>query len=141
MGLAGTGRMWIDIALNEMPGLMTLKKTFGATKPLMGAKIAGCLPVTVETAVLAEMLIELGAEVNGVLFVTILCFHILALRTIESSKFKCQLCSFVAWYWYCDARILGLFINRKEIYAHMKYFMVQLTPGSISYLRSFLKRA
>ena len=71
MGLAQMGRMWIDIALNEMPGLMTLRKTFGAIKPLKGAKIAGCMHMTVQTAVLIETLIELGAEVTRVFFICV----------------------------------------------------------------------
>lgn len=47
-----------------MPGLMSLRKKHGSTKPLKGARIAGCLHMTVQTAVLIETLLELGAEVN-----------------------------------------------------------------------------
>lgn len=58
------GRKEITIAENEMPGLMSLRKEFGATKPLKGARIAGCLHMTIQTAVLIETLVELGAEVT-----------------------------------------------------------------------------
>lgn len=64
MSLAEMGRIAIDIAENEMPGLMSLRKKYGPTKPLKGARIAGCLHMTVQTAVLIETLIELGAEVT-----------------------------------------------------------------------------
>ena len=47
-----------------MPGLMMMRKTYGPSKPLKGAKIAGCLHMTIQTAVLMETLIELGAEVR-----------------------------------------------------------------------------
>jgi adenosylhomocysteinase len=58
------GRKEITIAENEMPGLMSLRKEFGASKPLKGARIAGCLHMTIQTAVLIETLVELGAEVT-----------------------------------------------------------------------------
>ncbi|GJQ67205.1 hypothetical protein Trydic_g8113 [Trypoxylus dichotomus] len=62
--LADWGRKEITLAENEMPGLMSLRQKFGATKPLKGARIAGCLHMTVQTAVLIETLLELGAEVQ-----------------------------------------------------------------------------
>lgn len=62
--LASDGRKAIMLAENEMPGLMALRRQFGAQKPLLGARIAGCLHMTVQTAVLIETLIELGAEVT-----------------------------------------------------------------------------
>jgi len=62
--LADWGRKEITLAENEMPGLMSLRKKFGQSKPLKGAKIAGCLHMTIQTAVLIETLIELGAEVQ-----------------------------------------------------------------------------
>ena len=62
--MAEWGRKAIDIAENEMPGLMNLRKIYGPTKPLKGARIAGCLHMTIQTAVLIETLIELGAEVH-----------------------------------------------------------------------------
>jgi adenosylhomocysteinase len=62
--LADWGRKEIQLAENEMPGLMALRKKYGASKPLKGARIAGCLHMTIQTAVLIETLKELGAEVT-----------------------------------------------------------------------------
>ncbi|XP_041375552.1 adenosylhomocysteinase A-like [Gigantopelta aegis] len=62
--LADWGRKCIEIAENEMPGLMMMRKTYGPKKPLAGARIAGCLHMTTQTAVLIETLVELGAEVQ-----------------------------------------------------------------------------
>ncbi len=64
LALARWGRMEIDIAQNEMPGLMALREEYGAQKPLRGARIAGCLHMTIQTAVLIETLVALGAEVR-----------------------------------------------------------------------------
>jgi adenosylhomocysteinase len=64
MTLADWGRKEIEIAESEMPGLMALRAEFGKTKPLKGAKIAGCLHMTIQTAVLIETLVELGASVR-----------------------------------------------------------------------------
>ncbi|MGE0634004.1 MAG: adenosylhomocysteinase, partial [Pseudobdellovibrionaceae bacterium] len=62
--LARWGREEISIAETEMPGLMALRTEYGKTKPLKGAKIAGCLHMTIQTAVLIETLVELGAEIR-----------------------------------------------------------------------------
>jgi adenosylhomocysteinase len=62
--LADWGRKEIALAEHEMPGLMALRKKYGATKPLKGAKITGSLHMTIQTAVLIETLVELGAEVR-----------------------------------------------------------------------------
>lgn len=62
--MARWGREEIKIAESEMPGLMALRKEFGKSKPLKGAKIAGCLHMTIQTAVLIETLIELGAKIR-----------------------------------------------------------------------------
>jgi len=62
--LAEFGRKEISIAEAEMPGLMALREEYGATKPLKGARIAGCLHMTIQTAVLIETLVELGADVT-----------------------------------------------------------------------------
>ena len=62
--LAEWGRKEIKLAEAEMPGLMSLRNEYGSTKPLKGARIAGCLHMTIQTAVLIETLIELGAEVS-----------------------------------------------------------------------------
>jgi adenosylhomocysteinase len=64
LGLAEFGRKEIEIAETEMPGLMALRAEFGTTKPLAGARIAGCLHMTIQTAVLIETLIELGASIR-----------------------------------------------------------------------------
>jgi len=58
------GRKELDIAENEMPGLMALRAKFGESKPLTGARIAGCLHMTIQTGVLIETLVALGAEVT-----------------------------------------------------------------------------
>ena len=64
ISLASWGRKEIILAENEMPGLMSLRKEYGDSKPLKGAKILGCLHMTIETAVLIETLVHLGAEVR-----------------------------------------------------------------------------
>jgi adenosylhomocysteinase len=64
ISLADWGRMEINIAETEMPGLMALREEYGKKKPLKGARIAGCLHMTIQTAVLIETLTALGAEVR-----------------------------------------------------------------------------
>ena len=64
MSLAEWGRQEIKLAEAEMPGLMALREEYGASKPLAGARIAGCLHMTIQTAVLIETLVELGADVT-----------------------------------------------------------------------------
>jgi adenosylhomocysteinase len=64
MGLADFGRKEIDLAEVEMPGLMSLRKEYGDSKPLAGARISGSLHMTVQTAVLIETLVHLGAQVR-----------------------------------------------------------------------------
>jgi adenosylhomocysteinase len=64
MSLAAWGRKEIELAEAEMPGLMSLRKEYGADQPLKGARIAGCLHMTIQTAVLIETLVALGAEVR-----------------------------------------------------------------------------
>ncbi len=64
MSLAEWGRKEIELAEAEMPGLMSIRQEFGPSKPLKGARIAGCLHMTIQTAVLIETLVELGAEVT-----------------------------------------------------------------------------
>ena len=61
---ADFGRKELDIAETEMPGLMALREKYGSEKPLKGARIAGSLHMTIQTAVLIETLVELGAEVR-----------------------------------------------------------------------------
>ncbi|TCP40314.1 adenosylhomocysteinase [Rhodovulum marinum] len=64
ISLAGFGRKELDIAETEMPGLMALREEYGASKPLTGARIAGSLHMTIQTAVLIETLVALGAQVR-----------------------------------------------------------------------------
>jgi adenosylhomocysteinase len=64
ISLASWGRKEIEIAEKEMPGLMAVRKKYGSKKPLKGARIAGCIHMTIQTAVLIETLIELGADVR-----------------------------------------------------------------------------
>jgi len=64
ISLAEWGRREIELAEAEMPGLMSLREEYGDKKPLKGARIAGCLHMTIQTAVLIETLVELGAEVT-----------------------------------------------------------------------------
>jgi adenosylhomocysteinase len=64
LSLAGFGRMEIDLAEHEMPGLMAMRERYGESKPLAGARIAGSLHMTIQTAVLIETLLALGAEVR-----------------------------------------------------------------------------
>src|SRR5213075_331043 len=64
ISLAEWGRKEIRLAEAEMPGLMAIRAEYGAKKPLKGARVAGCLHMTIETAVLIETLVSLGAEVT-----------------------------------------------------------------------------
>ena len=64
LSLAEFGRKEIELAEVEMPGLMALRERYGATKPLTGARITGSLHMTIQTAVLIETLVALGAEVR-----------------------------------------------------------------------------
>ncbi len=64
ISLAAWGRKEITLAEAEMPGLMSLREEFGDSKPLKGARVAGCLHMTIQTAVLIETLVALGADVT-----------------------------------------------------------------------------
>ena len=64
ISLASFGRMEIDIAETEMPALMALRTKYASQKPLASAKIMGCIHMTIQTAVLIETLVDLGAEVR-----------------------------------------------------------------------------
>src|SRR5690349_24071269 len=64
ISLAGWGRKEISMAETEMPGLMAIREEFGNAQPLKGARIAGCLHMTIQTAVLIETLVALGATVR-----------------------------------------------------------------------------
>src|ERR1700756_1155584 len=64
LSLADWGRMEVTLAEKEMPGLMLLREEYAAEQPLKGARIAGCIHMTIQTAVLIETLVALGAEVR-----------------------------------------------------------------------------
>src|SRR6202161_1461712 len=64
IGLSDWGRKEISMAEDEMPGLMALRAEYGPSQPLRGARIAGCLHMTIQTAVLIETLVSLGASVR-----------------------------------------------------------------------------
>src|SRR6476659_5905088 len=64
LSLAEAGRHQLRLAEHEMPGLMALREEYAASQPLKGTRIAGCLHMTIQTAVLIETLIALGAEVR-----------------------------------------------------------------------------
>mgnify|MGYP000088049829 CR=1 FL=1 len=64
ISLAAWGRKEIELAEAEMPGLMALREEYGDSKPLGGSRIAGCLHMTIQTAVLIETLVHLGADVT-----------------------------------------------------------------------------
>ena len=64
ISLAAFGRKEIELAEHEMPGLMAIRKAYGSVQPLKGARVAGCLHMTIQTAVLIETLVALGAEVT-----------------------------------------------------------------------------
>ena len=64
IGLAGFGRLEIEVAQHEMPGLMATRAKYAASKPLQGVRIMGSLHMTIQTAVLIETLVALGADVR-----------------------------------------------------------------------------
>ena len=65
ISLAAWGRKELEIAENEMPGLMIMRRVYGPKKPLKGARIAGCVHLNIKAGVLIETLVELGAEVSA----------------------------------------------------------------------------
>lgn len=75
MDLAEFGRKEIILAEAEMPGLMSMRRKYGEVKPLKGARIAGCLHMTIQTAVLIETLLELGAEVSRSQLTSVFIFY------------------------------------------------------------------
>ena len=111
LSLADWGRKEIILAQNEMPGLMALRKKHGASKPLKGARIAGSLHMTIQTAVLMETLIELGAEVRWA------SCNIFSTQDHAAAAMAKAGISTFAWkeeteeeYWWCTAQTL-LFDN------------------------------
>lgn len=76
------------MAENEMPGLMALRKKYGPQKVLRGARIAGCLHMTLQTAVLIETLIELGAEVSWYLLDYLCVSRVCYFTTFSDEKYR-----------------------------------------------------
>ncbi|MBP5396907.1 MAG: adenosylhomocysteinase, partial [Bacteroidales bacterium] len=64
MGLASWGRREIEVSEKEMPGLMSLREKYGATKPLLGVRISGSLHMTIQTAILMDKIAELGYDMR-----------------------------------------------------------------------------
>src|SRR5262249_30629019 len=100
---AAFGRKEIELAENEMPGLVSLRKTYGLAQPLKGARIAGCLHMTIQTAVLIETLTALGAEVTWSSFNMYVCSSNISLNSAEEG-----------WTCYLDLHSLGDVLFRGE---------------------------
>lgn len=92
INLADFGRKELTLAEHEMPGLMAMRKKYGPSKPLKGARIAGSLHMTIQTGVLIETLVELGAEVGG----TMLLYIVIQMMYSSSVSFYVAL-SQVQW--------------------------------------------
>ena len=117
LSLAEQGRKEIRLAEHEMPGLMALRERYGAKKPLKGAKIAGSLHMTVQTAVLIETLVELGADVRWAscnIFSTQDSAAAAVVVGPEGTPEKPQGTPVFAWkgetldeYWWCTRQILN----------------------------------
>ena len=108
LSLANWGRKEIRIAETEMPGLMALRTKYGATKPLTGARITGSLHMTIQTAVLIETLIELGAQVRWA------SCNIFSTQDHAAAAIAAQGIPVYAWkgetleeYWWCTERVLN----------------------------------
>ncbi|HPR30789.1 MAG TPA: adenosylhomocysteinase [Prolixibacteraceae bacterium] len=109
LSLAEFGRKEIEIAEKEMPGLMSLRAKFGASKPLKGARITGSLHMTIQTAVLIETLVELGAEVRWA------SCNIFSTQDHAAAAIAAAGIPVFAWkgenlaeYWWCTERALDL---------------------------------
>jgi adenosylhomocysteinase len=108
LSLADWGRKEIRIAETEMPGLMALRAKYGVTKPLTGARITGSLHMTIQTAVLIETLIELGAQVRWA------SCNIFSTQDHAAAAIAAQGIPVYAWkgetleeYWWCTERVLN----------------------------------
>src|SRR6056297_2294332 len=108
LGLAEFGRKEIEIAEKEMPGLMSLREKYGKEKPLKGARVTGSLHMTVQTAVLIETLIELGADVRWA------SCNIFSTQDHAAAAIAKEGVSVFAWkgetldeYWWCTAQALS----------------------------------
>ena len=109
ISLAEWGRKEIKLAEVEMPGLMSLRSEYGASKPLKGARIAGCLHMTIQTAVLIETLKELGADVRWA------SCNIFSTQDHAAAAIAKAGIPVFAWkgetleeYWWCTAQALSL---------------------------------
>ncbi|HYZ30195.1 MAG TPA: adenosylhomocysteinase [Thermoleophilaceae bacterium] len=107
IGLADFGRKEITLAEHEMPGLMAMRREYGASKPLTGARISGSLHMTVQTAVLIETLVELGAEVRWA------SCNIFSTQDHAAAAIAVRGIPVFAWkgetleeYWWCTERML-----------------------------------
>jgi adenosylhomocysteinase len=107
IGLADFGRKEITLAEHEMPGLMAMRREYGASKPLTGARISGSLHMTVQTAVLIETLVELGADVRWA------SCNIFSTQDHAAAAIAAQGIPVFAWkgetleeYWWCTERML-----------------------------------
>ena len=108
LSLADFGRKEIELAEHEMPGLMALRERYGAQKPLRGARITGSLHMTIQTAVLIETLLELGAEVRWA------SCNIFSTQDHAAAAIAARGVPVFAWkgetleeYWWCTDRALG----------------------------------
>ena len=108
MTLAGWGRKEIDLAEEEMPGLMAVRKKYGKDRPLKGLKVMGSLHMTIQTAVLIETLYELGADIRWASCNIFSTQDHAAAAIVESKKAKV-----FAWkgetleeYWWCTEQAL-----------------------------------
>ncbi|MFP4061224.1 MAG: adenosylhomocysteinase [Halochromatium sp.] len=108
IALADYGRKELDIAETEMPGLMALRKKYGASKPLKGARITGSLHMTIQTAVLIETLVELGAEVRWA------SCNIFSTQDHAAAAMAARGIPVYAWkgetleeYWWCTEQVLN----------------------------------
>ena len=112
ISLAEFGRKEIEIAEKEMPGLMSLRQKYGATKPLKGARITGSLHMTVQTAVLIETLTALGAEVRWA------SCNIFSTQDHAAAAIAAAGIPVFAWkgetleeYWWCTLQALSFALN------------------------------
>jgi adenosylhomocysteinase len=108
ISLADFGRKELDIAETEMPGLMALREKYGASKPLKGARITGSLHMTIQTAVLMETLVELGAEVRWA------SCNIFSTQDHAAAAMAARGIPVYAWkgetleeYWWCTEQVLN----------------------------------
>ena len=107
IGLADFGRKEIDIAEHEMPGLMATREKYGKEKPLQGVRVMGSLHMTIQTAVLIETLVDLGAEVRWV------SCNIFSTQDHAATAIAARGIPVYAWkgetleeYWWCTEQIL-----------------------------------